>query len=77
MKTVVLAAVVVFMCALFGVAITLFMAPAETSVDAGWKLAWAGLGGGALAGVTGVWLVNVARSDAGARLPVERLAAVS
>lgn len=58
MKAIVLAAVVVLACAVLGVAIALVLAPAETSIDEGWKLAWGGLATGALAGVGGLWLAK-------------------
>lgn len=58
MKALVLAAAVILLCAVLGVTVTLAVAPAEASVDEGWRLAWMGLGGGALAGAAGLWAVK-------------------
>lgn len=51
-----LAGFVTLVCGIAGVAIAIATAPAETSIDEGWRLAWIGLGGGALLGAVVAWL---------------------
>ena len=42
-------------CGILGVALAVGSAPADTSIDEGWRLAWIGLGSGLLVGLVAVW----------------------
>lgn len=50
-----LSVVFTVLCGVLGVVIIIGTAPADTSIDEGWRLAWIGLGSGLLVGLAGVW----------------------
>ena len=46
-----LGALATIVCGVAGIAIAIATAPADTTIDEGWKLSWIGLAGGLVAGV--------------------------
>ncbi len=53
----VIAIAITLLCGIAGIAIALAMAPAETSIDEGWRLAWIGLASGLFIEALGyLWL---------------------